>query len=98
MSGRIAIVIMISCSCLERPESIKTNYIRLIMKGPHPRNIIDSHQIVLHIIVFLIVSIWGLEILICLLQRVMLVILLDPTLRITPFDIITSLSLLCLFN
>jgi len=98
MSGRIAIVIMISCSCLERPESIKTNYIRLIMKGPHLRNIIDSHQIVLHIIVFLIVSIWGLEILICLLQRVMLVILLDPTLRITPFDIITSLSLLCLFN
>lgn len=74
MSGRKGIVIMIACSCLERPQSIKTNCIRLIMKGPHLRDVIDSHQIVLLIIVILIVCIWGLETFICLLQGVMSVI------------------------
>ncbi len=99
MSGRKGIFIMIACFCLERPESIKTNCIRRIMRGPHLRDVIDSHQIVLLIIVILIVFIWSLKTFICLLQRVMSVIHLDPTLLITPpFIIITSVSLLCVLN
>lgn len=98
MSGRKGLVIMIACSCLERPESIKTNCIRLIMKGSHLRDVIDSHQIVLLIIVILIFFIWSLKTFICLLQRVMSVIHLDPTLLITPFIIITSVCSVCLIE